>query len=380
MEQIPAALKIIDLVRSISRTLKRPLDWLRLLVFRLGNRLKPSMDRDTAMAIAFATLGGSVIAAIPYRDLGNPHRLIGAIRKPHDKTWVHRIYILEQFGQSWRVKWESEDLYEHLNLKAFSLHDVDNDGMSEISFAFSSFGTGGGGETVYLHVPAKEQTYPASIGRFWADPTSPPMAEIRVHPAGKAEQVYMRAIETICDQLGLTAPVPRVDLDDPRYAVLRWHKENGQITHGEVKIHLYEGTPFDQSTIVAEIEDGDLVWTSHFKNAVYGYIRSQDKHFVVYSPSIAWSWAGCLLATANYLWIGTRGDRLLRFDKDKHFLFQFKQIQGNELHEVRSFEKEGDFFIINGKLRVPAVLLEEEWPGMDEILRRFGGGEPPPTL
>jgi hypothetical protein len=169
-------------------------------------------------------------------------------------------------------------------------------------------------------------------------------------------------------------------LDDPRYAVLRWHKENGQLTHGEVKIHLYEGMPVDQSTIVAEIEDGDFVWTSHFKDAVYGYIRSQDKHFVVYSPSSAWNWATCLLASARYLWIGARWDGLLRFDKNKHFLFHFKEIQGNELREVHSFERKGDFFIINGTLRVPAVLLEEEWPGMDEILRRLGGGEAPPML
>lgn len=380
MEQIPAALKIIELLGSLWKALKRPFDWLRLLVFKLENRLIPLMDRDIAMAVSFATLGGSVIAAIPYRDLGNPHRLIATIRKSHDQAWNYRIYILEQFGQSWRVKWESEDLNEHPDLKAFLLHDVDHDGMSEISFAFSSFGTGGGGQTVYLHVPAKEQTYSASIGRFWADPTSPPMAEIRVHPAEKAEQVYIRAIETICDQLGLTAPVPSVDFDKPRYGVLRWHKENGQLTHGEVKIHLYEGTPVDQSTIVAEIEDGDLVWTSHFKDAVYGYIRSQDKHFVVYSPSIAWNWATCLLATTKYLWIGTRGDGLLRFNKTRHFLFQFKEVQRNELREVDSFEKEGDFFIINGTLRVPAALLEEERPGMDEILHRIGGGQWPPML
>lgn len=374
MEQIPLAFTVIDLLNSIWKALKRPFHWLRLVVFRLENRLVPSMDSDTAMAVTFATLGGSVIAAIPYRDLGNPHRLIAAIRKPHDEALNYRIYILEQFGQSWRVKWESEDLYEHLNLKAFSLHDVDNDGMSEISFALASFGTGGGGETVYLHVPAKEQTYSVHIGRFWADPTSPPMSQIRVHPPERIDQVYLHAIEAICDQLGLTASVPSVDLDDPRYAVLRWHKENGKLTHGQVKIHLYQGIPADRSTIVAEIEDGDLVWTSHFKDAVYGYIRSQDKHFVVYSPSVAWSWASCLLATTNYLWIGTRGDGLLRFDKDRHFLFQFKQIHGNELHNVDSFEKEGDFFIINGTLRVSTGLLEEEWPGRVEMLRHFGGG------
>jgi len=335
------------------------------------------MDSDTAINITFATLGGCVIAALPFRDLGNPHRQIAALWKPSDKDVKLYALILEEFAGGWLRRWQSDCLFEFTNPAAFQLTDFDGDGQHEISFHSASYGTGGGTEIFYLYVPKKNKVYSVSYHHMWADLRLPRSPQITLEPAGdEAGPVYWRGLEKVCSQveIGLGQQLEHVDLDDPRNAVLRWHKENGELTHGEVKIHLYEGSPpADNSTTVVQVEDGDLVWTSYFKYAVYGYIRSQDRHFVVYSPGFAWSWASCLLATTNYLWIGTGGDGLLRFDKHKHFLCQFKQIHADELRTVYSFEKEGDFFVINGTLRVPVRLLEEERPSREELLRRPGG-------
>lgn len=374
MEEIPAILKIAT---DVFNLLKRPIFRLRVLKFQAWNRLSPAMDPDTAINITFATLGGSVIAALPFRDFRNPHRQIGALWKRSDKDPGFYALILEEFARGWRLRWQSDNLFDFTHPAAFRVTDFDGDGQHEISFHSAAYGTGGGSETFHLYVPKRNKVYSVIYGRMWAYSRLPRSPEITLEPANdEAGPIYWRGLEKICSEIeiGVGQQTEHIDLDDPRNAVLRWHKENGELTHGDVKIHVYEGTPFDQSTIVAEIEDGDLVWTSHFKNAVYGYIRSQDKHFVVYSPSIFWNWATCLLASTRYLWVGTKGDGLLRFDKTKHFLFQFKQIQGNELQYVDSFEKEGDFFVINGTLRVPVRLLEEEWPSREELLRRFDGG------
>lgn len=381
MEEIPAILKIAT---DVFNLLKRPIFRLRVLKFQVWNRLSPAMDPDTAINITFATLGGSVIAALPFRDFGNPHRQIAALWKRSDKDPGFYALILEEFAGGWRLRWQSDNLFDFTHPAAFQLADFDGDGQHEISFHSASYGTGGATEIFHLYVPKRAKVYSVTYSVMWADLRLPRSPQITLEPAGdEAGPVFWRGLEKVCSQveISLGQQLEHVDLDDPRNAVLRWHKENGELTHGEVKIHLYEGSPpADNSTTVVQVEDGDLVWTSYFKYAVYGYIRPQDKHFVVYSPGFAWSWASCLLATTNYLWIGTRGDGLLRFDKVKHFLFQFKEVQTNELREVDSFEKEGDFFIINGTLRVPAALLEEEWPGMDEILHRIGGGQWPPML
>lgn len=377
MSEIGIAKFVLDLLRTAWSPLGSIIWNSRLFFFRLRKRLGPSMDSDTAINITFATLGSSVIAALPFRDFGNPHRQIAALWKPSDKD--PRIYalILEEFAGGWRRRWQSDDLFDFTNPAAFRLTDFDGDGQAEISFHSAHYGTGGGSETFHLYVPKRNKVYSVIYGRMWAYSRLPRSPEITLEPANdEAGPIYWCGLEKICSEIeiGVGQQTEHIDLDDPRNAVLRWHKENGELTHGDVKIHLYEGRPpADGGTIVTEIEDGDFMWISYFKGAVYGYTRSQDRHFVVYSPSVDWNWAGCLLATTNYLWIGTRGDGLLRFDKDKRFLLQFKQIQGNELQYVDSFEREGDFFVINGTLRVPVRLLEEERPSREELLSRFGG-------
>jgi len=326
---------------------------------------------EKAKGIAFSVLGGTIVEVVPYRDRDNPHQLMAVVHKPSDRDEFqpNRIFILEQFGSSWRVAWESEELFGWPDLTVFKVHDVDSDGVGEISFGLVSGGSGIG-ETVYLYVPSSKRTYWVSIVLGPVDLTSPPFVKIEtMEPESPADQVYLDALESICDEAGLVGPPPEIDLEDPQYAVLRWHKENGELVHGQVEIHLYEGPRDCGGSIAAQAEDNHYIWTSCFKDAVYGYMKSEDKHFVVWSGG-TYGWASSLLVTDRYLWIGSGFEGLLRFDKDKSFLWQFKTIFGEELKDIQSLELDEGYLVIGHSwgpdgLRIERIemeLLEAEMP------------------
>ena len=300
---------------------------------------------EEAKDIAFSVLGGAIEEVIPYRDRDNPHQLMAVMRKPSDRDqFSFRIFILEQFGMAWRVAWESEELLGEPDSRVFKVHDFDSDGVGEISFG-GLFGVSSIVETVYLYVPSSKRTYWVSIA-MTSYLSSPPASKIdTMEPESPADQIYLDALESICDEAGLVGPPPEIDLDDPRYAVLRWHKENGELVHGQVEIHLYQGPRECGGSIAAQAEDSQYIWTSCFKDAVYGYMKSEHKHFVVWSGG-TYGWAPSLLVTDRYLWIGTRFDGLLRFDKDKRFLWQFKTIFGKELGDIGSLELDEGYLVI----------------------------------
>jgi len=370
----PAVFSIVPLL--VVACIALTIGLIRLLVFWTRPARPPTpppYPKEEAKGIAFSILGGTIVEVIPYRDRDNPHQLMAVMRKPSDRDeFPYHIFILEQFGSSWRVAWESEKLLGRPDLRVFKVHDFDSDGVAEISFGFEDWGTGGGGETVHLYVPSTKRTYWASTGVFWGDLTSPLVDRIKtMEPESPDDQIYLDALESMCDEVGLVGPLPEIDLDDPQYGVLRWHKENGELVHGQVEIHLYEGFRECGGSISAQAEDNHYIWTSCFKGAVYGYMKSEDKHFVVWSPGSQWGWATSLLATDRYLWIGTRWEGLLRFDKDKCFLWQFKTIFGEELKDIDSLELDEGYLVIGHSrgpegLRIEMELLEAETPsGVD---------------
>lgn len=361
MGEIGIARFLLDLLRSVWSPLGRLVWKSRLLIFGLRNRLGPSMDSDTARAVAFGTLGGSVVVAIPYRDFGNPRRRIAALRQPYNGGPGHTLCVLEEFGRSWRVIWSSEPFlgYDWLLPNTFAVHDADHDGNKEISVGFASAGSAYEAHVIYLHVLTRGLTYCARVERNWADPAQI-IPRITIEPADVAEAPYVAALERLCDKSGITKPIPFIDLDDPTNAVLRWHKENGDLKDGSVSIHLHEGPGPFEPLPEGCLDDGEYLWIAYFKGPVYGYIKSQNKHFIPYSPASIYGWVNCLVASSRYLWMGTQGDGIVRFDKNRRLLKQFiLECEGEKADTIRSLERHGDYFLLNGEFEVPADVLEQ---------------------
>ena len=121
----------------------------RLRLFRLSDRVFPVMKMEDAAERAFGVLGGSIIKAIPYRNLGSARKCIAVLRAPSDKEPDSHAYILEGIAGTYRETFASEELYGHVRVRDyFHVEDVDGDGIKELIFgtyvldfhlAFSAF-------------------------------------------------------------------------------------------------------------------------------------------------------------------------------------------------------------------------------------------------
>ncbi len=126
----------------------------------------------------------------------------------------------------------------------------------------------------------------------------------------------------------------------------QWLKDNGYIKSGKVKIRQYLGESRLDVSKTGEIVDGDYVWTGYFKGPVIGYNKSKNTHFIVYVPANIYKGPGPLVADECFLWIGTGGDGIIRFDKEKQELKQITNIDSIPLKTVRKLKISYDDFFI----------------------------------
>ena len=80
------------------------------------------------------------------------------------------------------------------------------------------------------------------------------------------------------------------------------------------------------------------------------YIQPKNKHFVIYSPAWVYNWPTSLIADTRYLWIGTRGEGIVRYDKLKSCLLRISlQFEGVALLDIDYLRLMGDFVEVNRK-------------------------------
>jgi hypothetical protein len=262
------------------------------------------------------------------------------------------VHLLEEFARNYREIFTSEQLWSRATVgDAFSVQDLDRDGQKEIVFASSSFGSGGGSKSLSIYVPARRKLYTLTVQYQWSSPAEPSMKiALEPNPQDESDRKWLLALEDKARAVQFLDPVPRLDLTDARNAVVRWHKENGGLESGAVRLHYYEGEPVYDASIMARITDGDVTWTAYFKGPVYGYVGPERKHFVVYSPVNAYWWPTCLAVDEKFLWIGTRGNGIIRYDKGAKSLRKIiLKFEGKEVLDVRSMRLVGRYFEVDGR-------------------------------
>jgi hypothetical protein len=357
-------------IRAIGRVIAR---WARRpIAFFLSSSAGVWPGKKAAERYAFATLGGSIVTATPYRDLGNSHLRIAVIRKEFDKSHDSVVYLLEYFAGSFRIAWQSKRLFSIPPVTKLVVLDLDGDGKHEISFAEASFGTGGGSETVWLYIPQRDKLASATWSHDWQNWNSSPHPKLQMK---ESDPILARMLEKVAPKLRVRKLPSVPNLDDPLYAVVRWHKENGPLTAGEISVYEYEGKPAFENSILDEANDGDSIYTAYFKGSVTCYDIRRNTHFVVWSPGWIYHWPQALLVTPKFLFIQTRGQGIIRFDKSRRRLDQIAEFKGQRFYEVDSLCRSGQFFKINESFLIPSDLIEnEDWKKLIPFRANTPGG------
>jgi hypothetical protein len=259
--------------------------------------ITPPISNAQASVIAYTYLAGRIFRAFAYRNI-DERLLVVALRNDEENEAFMRIHVLEEFGRTYREIWRSDPILPPREVVAV---DVDRDGYKEVAFVEESFGTGGGLRELHIYSTTRRQLLSISESYDWQSAGGPVAPTITTHL--DAEENLVRAVERYAVKSGFLKGLA-MDMDNPKWAVARWHALNGEKDRGKVRLHFYPGKPRFGNSVVARLDTGDVVWTAYFKGPLCGYIKSADRHFVAYSPSWIYDWVMCLANEGQRLLFG----------------------------------------------------------------------------
>ena len=226
-------IEIIETIATLLGLLAKPFRWgirkARLSMFRIASKRRP-LDQLKAREITYSILSGYIVCAVAYRNIDSQHVFISAVRRSSEDQSDNRIYVLEQFGNTYRSIWNSEPFFD---LPQFQITDIDGDGIYEVVFTETSFGTGGGSRFMFIYSTTKKQQFQIREFYNWQDAAGPASPQIEVEP--DTDKEFIGNIERFAVKQGfLQSKI--VDFDKPEFAAQRWHAENGRKTSGAVKL------------------------------------------------------------------------------------------------------------------------------------------------
>lgn len=244
---------------------------------------------------------------------------------------------------------ERVDLF--LDGKNLEVKDVDCDGHREVILEYESRGTGAGTRVLMVYSTRRRQLLRLSEYRSWQNLAGPTAAEVSIEPDDDPEAVAV--LEAEAKRRGFLQAATPIDLDSPKFSIQRWHKENGANPVGQIRIHCYPGRPPYGSTVMDECDTGDIVWIAQFKGPLFGYVKSQDEHFIAYSPAWFYNWPECLAFDGVRLWFGVHCKKgIMCFRPADNNLALVDSFRGGSLPEVNELRIEGGNLVLNETQRV----------------------------
>ncbi len=348
---------VLPLLPDIYKFLKKVLYKIGFLAFRIRNR-KPALNESNARRIASSVLAGHIVKVISYRNIGSKHIFLTGVRCSSVDDHDYQVYVLEQFGNNYRVIWKSEPIIKS-NPPSVQVVDIDKDEIKEIIFIDESFGTGAGLRVMYIYSTFKNQLFQIMEKYDWQDAAGPISPQIEIVP--EPDKEFSRAIEQYALKQGYLKD-EFVDLNKPEYAVQKWHTLNGVKRKGMVKLFFYDNRPKYGASISATLETTDIIWIAYFKGPLYGYIKKRNQHFVAYSPSWIYNCITCLAYDGESLWFGAHSDFGLfsfKFEQTKGYLNYYTHYNNKEFGEVVKIELSNDEIIINGNTKIYSNELRE---------------------
>jgi hypothetical protein len=332
---------------------------LKYWVFRLRTLRRP-FDEKQARQVAFQAVHGHVQSAIPYRNMGTKRIYIAVLRRTTTAGGDWTVRILEKVGRTYRQIWQSDPIYGFCH-DDFSLEvvDVDRDGIHEVAFQQSTWGTGQGSNTLYVYSTLHKKLY--TIRETFITEAGAMVAPI-IEIEGEPDEVFRIKLEDFAVKQGFLLEGDPVDLDHPDNAAARWHVDNeaidlagedGYVNFSIVVVPTYYETLSEhfKEWTCDELDTPEVIWRAYFKGPLIGYMKSDRKYFVVYSPASAYNWVVAQIFENGRLWFGLHMARgLVLYEHNSRKLTRYLSYNGSPLPTVFTLDVEGNDLVINGEL------------------------------
>ncbi len=331
----------------------------RLTYFKLANR-KPPLNEIQASHIAHSVLAGEILSAKAYKNLDSKHTFIAVVRKNSGESSDRRIFLLEQIGNTYRPIWFSDPLFSMQS--KFDIEDINRDGIHEIIYSYESFGTGAGMRILNVYLPKDNQVVQLSENYDWQNTIEPAAPKIEIKP--KIDKKLFEAIERHATKVGFLQE-ETISTSSLKYRQQLWHI-NKNNHRKETELLMFPGKPDYGNSVTARLELQNIIWTAYFKGPLIGYLKSQDQHFIAYSPLNFYSWVTALTSDGERIWFSVH-------DSPDLFSFALVNAKGylrrhylpvdSQPFDIENFECSNGNLLINNKIKIPISNLLNQAAG-----------------
>lgn len=278
-------------VEKIISFLPKVWRWLRYQCFYLFVNKTPYTEKE-ARQIAYGVLSGHIDKVICFRNIDEkrPYVLVKVRNSVEEHNY--RFVLLKKMGNTFIQDWEFEAV---LLITDFEIVDIQKNGYH--NFAFIEQSAGSGADTKILNIVDLINKEHIKIIEHidWTTPKNPHSPEVITKPEDIDEELLPK-IEKYAASKGFFEQ-NKVDFSKPEHAIQNWHRMNGEISEGEVKLRFYSGEPVYGASISDTLDFDHIKWIAYFKGPLFGYLKNKDQHFVAYSPSWTYNWPKKLKGT-----------------------------------------------------------------------------------
>lgn len=241
-------------------------------------------NTEEAYRIAYSVLSGNIDKAFSYKNNINNNTYIVVVKNDDYNELTRDICVLKKVGNTFMKYWENNYIGYLSDVKVV---DINNDGVGEVYFLIEYSGTAGGGKTISFFFTELNQCYQVEEYHYWGNSSGPINPNITFNPNNN-EKVIDYIIGYIEDNDLLH--FEKVSFEDPKYAVQKWHHDNGTIKEGMINITYYDGKPLYKGVITKSFETDNYEFVAYHKGPLFCYIKDANEHFVVYSPRNMYNW------------------------------------------------------------------------------------------
>ncbi|MDD5687240.1 MAG: hypothetical protein PHE88_05340 [Elusimicrobia bacterium] len=232
------------------------------------------------------------------------------------------------------------------NIFSWEVLDLNKDNISEVFISCDGGGTGVDAAACYI-IDIKDNAFLTYDFTWLKDPGTFPTWEFTPSKnLDKArENIFISYFKNKYPDRFLTADMVKNNLDNNKYAEQVWVIDNkGYITNGKVKIRKYKGNVVNPSSRLDVLKIGKINYYAIFKGGTWAYDEENNETYIIYIAKDMYNWPTTLVSDNKYLWIGTRGDGIIRYNVKEQVLKHYP-----EFNNVEKLKIKNDKMLIKGE-------------------------------
>lgn len=289
------------------------------IILHNQNIVKPSLiSEKEAKNIVYSKTSTEVIKAIPFKNpKDNSYYIAALIRyKKDNRAYSDRINLFKKFGKTYTFKWESPSLRIY---ESFEVRDINNNGYKELIFSDVASGTGMWEKKMYIYSITEDNLFILEENMDYNELSSPFSPNISLN--FNINSNFGKSIEKITEDYGFLNN-KTLDLEDKKFAHHNWYAMNGNIHSGRIRLKKYNGKPDYSYKLHKKRIGKNFNWYSYNMGPLYGYNKSQNKHFVAFAPDFRAHYVRCI----NYL--DEQKVYFSCFGDSRIYYFEYKETHG----------------------------------------------------